>query len=73
MPPASVVAALVMEITYGMNIVSNEDRFLAASTGAAETAKIAAIPGTFLVNTIPICASHDVLEISSSPTYDCRQ
>ena len=49
-----------MEITYGINVVSNEDRFLTASAEAIGIARRATIPGTFLVNTIPIRVSHDV-------------
>ena len=54
---SSVVAALVMEIAYGVDIVSNDNQFLAASAGASEIAKRASIPGAFLVNAVPICVS----------------
>ena len=48
-----------MEMAYGINVKSNEDRFLRAAVEAAEVAKRAVVPGTFLVDAIPICASHD--------------
>ena len=43
-----------MEMTYGMNLVSNEDQFLRAAIDAVDTTIRAMIPGTFLVDMIPI-------------------
>lgn len=47
------IAALTMEVTYGMSVTS-EDSFLQAVMEAAEAMKKPAVPGTFLVDTIPM-------------------
>jgi len=46
-----------MEITYGMEIESYEDKFMQAVEQAAEHLENALIPGAFLVDTFPICLS----------------
>jgi len=46
-----------MEMTYGMDIKSHEDKFLQAAERALEYFERAIIPGTFLVDTLPICLS----------------
>jgi len=51
--------ALIMEITYSINIKSHEDRFLQAAERALEHFDSAMIPGAFLVDTFPICLSAD--------------
>jgi len=48
-----------MEITYGMEIKSHEDKFLQAAERALEHLESAMIPGGFLVDTFPICLSPD--------------
>jgi len=53
----SVTGALIMEITYGMDIKSHEDKFLRAAEQGLEHVQSAMIPGTFLVDTFPICLS----------------
>ena len=47
--------ALIMEMTYGMDIKSHEDKFLQASEKAMEYLESAITPGAFLVDTFPIC------------------
>ena len=47
-----------METTYGLNITSNEDRFLRAAVEAAEEITRAVIPGAFLIDIFPIRESH---------------
>ena len=64
MSVASAVAALVMEMTYGLNITNNEDKFLRAALEAVEITTRAMVPGAFLVDTIPIRASHEVSGIA---------
>ena len=46
-----------MEITYGMDIKSHEDKFLQAAEQAMAHFESAVVPGAFLVNTIPIRSS----------------
>jgi len=46
-----------MEITYGMEIESHEEKFLQAVEQAVEYLENAMIPGAFLVDTLPICLS----------------
>ena len=53
----SAIAALVMEMTYGLHVADNKDRFLRATVEAMEITTRAMIPGAFLVDTIPIRAS----------------
>ena len=43
-----------MEITYGMNIESHEDKFLQAAEHAMDYIKEIMVPGAFLVDTFPI-------------------
>jgi hypothetical protein len=50
----SVIGALVMEITYGMEIKSHEDKFLQTSEHALEYIERVMVPGAFLVDTFPI-------------------
>jgi hypothetical protein len=50
----SVTGALIMEITYGLDIKSHEDKFLQTAEHAAEYMKRVMVPGAFLVNTFPI-------------------
>ena len=50
----SVTGALVMEITYGLDIKSHEDKFLQTSEHAMEYIERAMVPGAFLVDTFPI-------------------
>jgi len=52
----SSVASLVMEMAYGFNIKSNEDRFLRATVAAVESTTRAMVPGAFLVDIIPMRA-----------------
>lgn len=42
-------------MTYGFDVKSNNDPFLAAAERALATMEEAAIPGAFLVDTFPIC------------------
>ena len=53
----SVTGALVMEITYGLDIKSHDDKFLKAAEHAAEYIIKAMVPGAFLVDTFPIRSS----------------
>lgn len=47
-----------MEMTYGINITSNEDKFLRAAVEAVDITTRAMIPGTFLVDIIPMRTCH---------------
>lgn len=53
----SVTGALIMEITYGMNIESHEDKFLRTAERALDYIKKVLVPGAFLVDTFPIRSS----------------
>jgi len=53
----SATGALIMEMTYGMEIESHEDKFLQAVERVAGLIGRAVEPGAFLVNTFPICLS----------------
>jgi len=44
-----------MEITYGMDIKSHEDKFLQAAERIVDLIGRAVEPGAFLVDTFPIC------------------
>ena len=46
-----------MEMTYGMDIKSHEDKFLQAAEMAMEQFESTMIPGAFLVDTFPIRSS----------------
>ena len=46
-----------MEMTFGMDIKSHEDKFLQASERALQHVQRAMIPGAFFVDTFPICLS----------------
>ena len=50
----SVTGALIMDITYDLDIKSHEDKFLQAAERAMEWGEGAVLPGAFLVNTFPI-------------------
>ena len=43
-----------MEMTYGMEIESNEDKFLQAAERGIECVESTVIPGAFLIDTFPI-------------------
>jgi len=45
---------MIMDLTYGLDIKSHEDKFLQAAERAMERAKKTLIPGAFLVDTIPM-------------------
>ena len=49
-----------MEMTYGMDITNREDRFLRAAVEALEQMNETVVPGTFLVDTIPMRTSQEV-------------
>ena len=46
--------ALIMEITYGLDIKSPEDKFLQSAEHALKHADRVLVPGAFLVDTFPI-------------------
>ena len=50
----SMTGALVMDITYGLDIKSHEDKFLQSAEHAMQLADRVMIPGAFLVDTFPI-------------------
>ena len=47
-----------MEMTYGLNITNDKDRFLQAAIEASGTATRAMVPGAFLVDIIPMRMYH---------------
>ena len=49
------IAALVMEVTYGLSIESHDDKFLQATELGFEYSERALVPGAFLVDVFPIC------------------
>jgi len=46
--------ALIMSLTYGFDVKSHDDPFLAAAERALAILEEATVPGAFLVNTFPI-------------------
>ena len=54
---SSAVGALIMEITYSMDIRSHEDKFLKVTEHIMEYAERALVLGEFLVDTFPIHSS----------------
>ena len=52
---ASVAGALIMQMTYGMDIKSHEDKFLQAAERATDHIEAAMVPNAFLVDRFPIC------------------
>jgi hypothetical protein len=54
-PGFSTTGALIMSLTYGLDIKSHEDPFLTAAERALHKIEEVAVPGVFLVNTFPIC------------------
>lgn len=55
--PSSLTGALIMDITYGLDIKSHENKFLQAAQCAMEHAQRAMVPGAFLVDAFPIRSS----------------
>ena len=62
-----------MEMTYGLSITNNKDQFLRAAVEALELVNKAIIPGSFLVNTIPIRASQTSLKTTVRSLRDQNQ
>ena len=66
-----------MDITYGMDIKSHENKFLQAAERAMQQAERTNVPGAFLVDTIPIrvfatsssFSTQLILSIMKSSTY----
>jgi len=52
----STPGAIMLSITYGIDIESVGDRFLDASTEVSHAIAAVIVPGKFLVDVIPICA-----------------
>ncbi|KAJ7125761.1 cytochrome P450 [Mycena crocata] len=46
--------ALIMKVTYGIDVLSSNDPYISVAKEAAHGVAIATIPGTFLVDTIPL-------------------
>ena len=68
---ASAIAALVMGMTYGLDITSNEDRFLRAAIEALKSTLRVMVPGAFLVDIIPMRAFRtDYEKQPNNPAYD---
>lgn len=57
------IAALVMELIYGFNIESRDDKFLRATRLACEHSEKALSPGAFLVDVLPI-RRHSALDFA---------
>ena len=64
---ASTIGALVMDMTYGLNITNNEDQFLRALVEATEIIARVLIPGASLVDIIPMRASHIGYDKNTKP------
>ena len=50
-----------IQIVYGIKVLPNGDPYIATAEKAAASLTLVAVPGAFLVNTLPICASHSPL------------
>ena len=53
----SMPGALIMSVTYGMDVKSTEDPFLKVMMDASHAFAAATVPGKFLVDVIPFRAS----------------
>ena len=51
----STPGAIVLSITYGIDIKSTDDKFLNANVEASHALATVLVPGKFLADTIPIC------------------
>ena len=47
--------ALIMSVTYGLDIKSADDPFLSAMMEANQALFTVSVPGKFLVDVLPIC------------------
>ncbi|KZT20540.1 cytochrome P450 [Neolentinus lepideus HHB14362 ss-1] len=47
-------AAIILDVTFGLNVVSKDDPFVAMADVAMKGMSTASVPGAFLVETIPI-------------------
>ena len=66
---ASTVGALVMEMTYGLNITNNKDQFLQALVEATGIIARVLVPGAFLVDIIPMRASRIGYDKNTEPPH----
>ena len=62
----SLPGAVIMSVTYGMDVKPTEDPFLRAMLEAAHAFAAATVPGKFLVDVIPIRASRRTRITSTS-------
>ncbi len=53
--------ANIMQISYGYEIQEKNDPFVGLANEATHHFTLSTTPGTFLVNTIPICKSNNAL------------
>ena len=53
--PPTVTAAIILSVTYGIDLKSSDDPFLIAVFEASLAVGAALAPGKFLVDAIPIC------------------
>ena len=49
--------ASIMLVTYGIEVIDSDDKYIAAAETAVGNVSEAFRPGAFLVDTIPACAS----------------
>jgi len=56
----SMPGALILSVTYGMDVKSTEDPFLRGIIEATHAFATATVPGKFLVGVIPMCASRRI-------------
>lgn len=54
-PSRSSIGAFIMSLTYGFEVKSHDDPFLAAAERGVTLTEEATVPGGYLVNTLPIC------------------
>lgn len=62
--------AVILSVTYGIDVRSTDDPFLNASLEASHALAAALVPGKFLADTIPICACQCIQSITYKRLMD---
>ena len=66
----STPGAIILSITYGIDIKSVDDRFLNANLEASHAIAAAMVPGKFLADVIPMCACLCAQIVTHKPLTD---
>ena len=55
-----VVGAIIMDVTYGIQVTGMDDSYIEIAEKVLQLAASAMLPGSFLVDMVPIRASHSI-------------